>query len=270
MVRKINSKNEKLTYVFDLDGVIYRGKTPQPYAVESLNKLSDLGHDIYYFTNNAALTRRLYVEKLDAMGITTKEDYVMTSSYATALYLKENYDVIGKKVLVVGHEGIIDELTRIGMVPCVNDDLEEYDFVVAGIARNITYNKIWAAMYAIRNGAVFIATNTDKTYPLEQDMLAPGGGAIVAAIVAATDTEPYVCGKPNIFALKEIMKMAGSSLDNTIMVGDRLDTDMEVANNAGVVSTIVMHGVTSFENAKAAVGIQKPEFIIEDLRELLP
>lgn len=270
MNRKISSNTEKITYVFDLDGVVYRGQTPQDYAVESINALLDLNHNVYYFTNNASLTRMAYVEKLEKLGIHTTEDKVMTSSYATALYMQDNYEVKGKKVFVVGHEGIFDEIKRIGAIPYCNEELEECDFVVCGIDRNITYKKIWSAMHAIRKGSRFIATNADKTYPLEDDMLAPGGGAIVAAIEAASGVTPYICGKPNTYALEKIMEITGSMKENTVMIGDRLDTDMEIANNADIISALVLGGVTSFEDACKAEGNQKPDFIIKDLRELLP
>ena len=270
MNKKISSKKEKITYIFDLDGVVYRGKTPQPYAVESINKLFQLGHNIYYFTNNASLTRKAYVEKLEKLGISTSDNQVMTSSYATALYMKDKYEMKGKKVLVIGHEGIFDEMQKIEAVPYCSEELELCDFVVCGIDRNITYKKIWSAMYTIKNGAIFIATNGDKTYPLEDDILAPGGGVMVAAITECSGVIPYLCGKPNTYALEKIMKIANSTKENTVMIGDRLDTDIEIANNAGIVSVLVLGGITSFEIGSNSKGNQKPDFIIKDLRELLP
>ncbi len=270
MNKIISSRNEKLTYIFDLDGVVYRGMVPQKHAVESINRLSGLGHAVWYFTNNAAQTRKSYVDKLQNMGITTSEEYVMTSAYATAIYMKENYSLEGRSVLCVGHEGITEEMARLGLETGTGPELRKYDFVVAGIKKDITYNEIWAAMYAIRNGAVFIATNTDKTFPLEEGMLAPGGGVIVSAISTATDVVPYVCGKPNTFAIDKIMSMTGSDAAHTIMVGDRLDTDIRVANNAKITSALVMGGVTDEKTARAAKDIDKPDFIIQDLRGLLP
>ncbi len=270
MCKIIGSRKEKLTYIFDLDGVVYRGKIPQPHAVESINALNDLGHNVWYYTNNAARTRGSYVSKLSGMGIYTEESRVMTSSYAASIYLSENYATAGKSVLCVGHEGIIEEMSRIGLECHTGSELRGYDFVVAGIKRDITYAEIWAAMYAIRNGAVFIATNTDKTFPLEEGMLAPGGGVIVNAIITATDVEPYVCGKPNTFAIDRIMAMSGSDKAHTVMVGDRLDTDIAVANNAGITSALVMGGVTSPEAAANAALGEKPDFVIDDLRGLLP
>ena len=270
MNKIISSADERLTYIFDLDGVVYRGVTPQPYAVESINELGRLGHSVWYFTNNAAQTRASYVEKLAGMGIAADEDRVMTSAYATGLYMSDNYSLEGKSVLCVGHEGITDEMQRLGLECGTGSELKRYDFVVAGIKRDITYNEIWAAMYAIRNGAVFIATNTDKTFPLDKGMLAPGGGVIVNAISTATDVIPYVCGKPNTFAIDRIMAISGSDREHTVMVGDRLDTDIAVANNASITSALVMGGVTSKEAALAAEGKEKPDHIIDDLRGLLP
>lgn len=269
MSKKIKSENEKLTYVFDMDGVVYRGDRPQEHAVSSINKLVELGHNVYYFTNNASATRKSYTDKLGSMGIFTTEDKIMTSSYAAALYIKEHYDTEGKTAYIVGHEGIFDELERIGITPFAGEERKEADFVVAGIDRGINYNKIWAAMYAINKGAIFIATNKDKTYPLEDKLYAPGGGVMVEAIETCTGVVPYVCGKPNTYALDKIIEETGVKKDNLVLVGDRLDTDIELANRARVNSVLVMGGCTTLAEAKAATGICKPDFIIKNLSELL-
>ncbi|MBQ0105215.1 MAG: HAD-IIA family hydrolase [Armatimonadetes bacterium] len=267
----IRSDNEKLTYVFDLDGVIYRGKIPQPFAVESVNALLDKGHNVYYFTNNACHTRQFYKDKIHQMGIETELDHIMTSAYASALYMTETYgDMKGKSVYVVGMEGIFDEMERMGMI-CYGKDGEQKntDFVLCGLDREMTYNKIWGAMTSIRNGAVFIATNRDKTFPLEHGMFAPAGGACVAAIEECTGYHPYVCGKPNTYVLDKIMRITGSDKEHTIMIGDRLDTDIEVANNASVTSCLVLGGCSTREEAEKAEGKLRPDYIIEDLRPLV-
>ena len=267
----IRSNTEKLTYVFDLDGVIYRGMEPQPYAVESVNALLEKGHNVYYFTNNACHTRLFYKNKLHGMGVETQLDHIMTSAYAAALYMTEIYgDMAGKSVYVVGMDGIFDEMERLGM-KCYGKDgeLQVTYFVVCGLDRNMTYNKIWGAMNAIRNGAVFIATNRDKTFPLEQGMFAPAGGVCVASIQECTGVDPYVCGKPNTYVLDKIMRITSSDKEHTIMIGDRLDTDIEVANNACITACLVLGGCSAKEEAQAAQGKLKPHYIIDDLRVLV-
>lgn len=267
----IRSDKEKLTYVFDLDGVIYRGQKPQPKAVETVNKLLEKGHYVYYFTNNACHTRQFYKDKLHSMGVETSLDNIMTSAYASALYITEKYgDVTGKSVYVVGMEGILDEMERLGM-KCygLDGELEETDFVLCGLDRNMTYNKIWGAMNSIRHGAIFIATNRDKTFPLEGGMFAPAGGACVISIEECTGVTPYVCGKPNTYVLDKIMKITGTDKDHTIMVGDRCDTDIEVANNAQITSCLVLGGCHTREDAENSPMSQKPDYIIENLGALV-
>lgn len=267
----IRSDTEKLTYVFDLDGVIYRGMVPQPYAVESVNALIEKGHNVYYFTNNAAHTRLFYQDKLAGMGIEAPLDHIMTSAYATALYITETYgNVRGKKVYIVGMNGIFDEMEKIGL-HCygLDGEFHQSDFVVAGLDRAMTYKKVWAAMDSIRHGAVFIATNLDYTFPLEDGMLAPGGGIMAEALSICTGVKPYVCGKPNTYVLEKIMKITGSDNAHTIMIGDRLDTDIEVANNGKITSCLVLGGISSREEGEKAEGRLKPDFIIDDLRPLV-
>ncbi|MBQ7257939.1 MAG: HAD-IIA family hydrolase [Abditibacteriota bacterium] len=271
MDRLIRSDKEKLTYIFDLDGVIYRGMVPQPFAVESVNALLDKGHSVYYFTNNACHTRQFYKDKIHKMGIETDLDHIMTSAYAAALYMTETYgDLKGKSVYVVGMEGIFDEMERLGM-KCFGSlgELELTDFVLCGLDRNLTYKKLWGAMNSIRHGAIFIATNRDKTFPLEDGMFAPAGGACVAAIEECTDFHPYVCGKPNTYVLDKVMKLTGTDREHTIMIGDRLDTDIEVAHNAGITACLVLGGCSTREEAEVATGKLKPHYVIDDLRPLV-
>ena len=271
MTKFLSSDKEKMTYVFDLDGVIYRGQIPQPYAIESVNALLDKGHEVYYFTNNACHARQFYKDKTHKMGLDVPLDHIMTSSYAAALYIQETYgDVKGKTCYVVGMEGIFDEMERIGM-KCYGSDgeMQHTDFVLCGLDKNLTYKKIWGAMDSIRHGAIFIATNKDKTFPLEEGMFAPAAGACVACIETCTDYHPYVCGKPNTYVLDKVMRMTGTDKNHTVMIGDRLDTDVEVANNAGIVSCLVLGGCHTKADADKSTGLQKPDFVIDDLRPLV-
>ena len=267
----LSSDTEKMTYIFDLDGVIYRGVIPQPYAIESVNDLLDKGHNVFYFTNNACHTRQFYKDKTSKMGLDIPLDHIMTSAYAAGLYMTETYgDMKGKSVYVVGMDGIFDEMERLGMT-CygLDGELQDTDFVLCGLDRNMTYKKVWGAMNAIRNGAIFIATNRDKTFPLEYGMFAPAGGACVAAIVECTGVEPYTCGKPNTYVIDKIMRITGTDKNHTVMIGDRLDTDIEVGNNAGITSCLVLGGCSTREEAEVATGKLKPDFVIDDLRPLV-
>jgi 4-nitrophenyl phosphatase len=262
-------RDSRLTYVFDLDGVIYRGTEPQPHAQQLVQSLRDQGHYVRFFTNNSAATREDYVRKLTGMGIPVTIDEIMTSSYATALYFKER-GALGKTVYRIGEQGMEDELTAGGMRVIYDQDEPDakIDFVVVGLDRDFHYRKLARAMSAILNGAEFIATNCDATFPVESGELLPGGGSIASAVAVAVGRDPYVIGKPETYAMQKILDQTGSRPDEAIVVGDRLDTDIEAGNRIGACTVLVLTGVTSREQAEAAEGDMEPDVIIDTLAEL--
>lgn len=256
----------KALFIFDLDGVIYRGNTAVPYAAEAVDRLRSAGIKIHFLTNNASQTRESFVAKLSGMGIPSTVDEVMNSSYATALWFKE-HGHLGKSVLIVGEPGCYELLRREGMD--VLEPLEDRhaDFVVVGIDRQFNYEKLKWAQQAILKGATFIATNRDPTYPLEGRVI-PGGGSIVAAVATAGLQEPITIGKPSTYTLEKILEITGVPREAVAVVGDRLDTDILVGNRAGLETILVMTGVTTQAEADEAKGDMKPSRIVQDLREL--
>ena len=261
---------DRLTYVLDLDGVIYRGMEPQPHAKETVLTLRDRGHTVRFYTNNSAQSRQSYAAKLESMGIPTPSDHIMTSSYAAALYFIEK-NAVGKTVYQIGESGITEELEAVGM-RVITDGAEcdsRIDFVVVGIDRDFHYRKLAFAQKAIDGGAEFIATNEDPTFPIEGGVLLPGGGSLVAAVRAATSVQPFVIGKPQTYAFNKILELTGSTPRQSIMVGDRLDTDILVGNRAGARTVLVLTGVATREEAERAVGDLKPDRIIDTLAELI-
>jgi len=264
------TNTDRKTYVFDLDGVIYRGMEPQPHAKELILALRSQGHAVRFYTNNAAKSRQSYVSKLGIMDIPTPIEHIMTSSYATALYFVE-INAVGKTVYRVGEKGMAEEFEAVGMKVIYDQEEPEthIDFVAAGLDREFHYRKLARAQKAILSGAQFIATNEDATFPMEAGSLLPGGGCMVSAIRTATSTEPFVIGKPETYAYNKILELTDCRPENSIMIGDRLDTDILVGNRAGAHTVLVLTGVTSREQAEQAKGDLKPERIIEDLGELL-
>jgi phosphoglycolate/pyridoxal phosphate phosphatase family enzyme len=261
------------TYVFDLDGVMYLGDTAIPYAAEAVNRLQSQGKKVYFLTNNSGRTRSDYHEKLAHVnGLDIPESQIFTSAYATALYLKAS-GAAGKTVFVVGEPGLAQELDQAGGLRpiTVADSVppETIDYVVVGIDRQFTYDKLRFAHAAITRGhAQFIATNRDSTFPMETGEI-PGGGSIVAALATATGREPLTIGKPETHAYEEILQVAGVPVAQSVMIGDRLDTDIAVGNRVGAQTVLVLTGVTSRVQADAATPAQRPGIIIGDLRELV-
>jgi 4-nitrophenyl phosphatase len=259
------------TYVFDLDGVVYLGNQSIPDSSSAINTLLSRNKSVYYLTNNSSVTRLDYVNKLRGMGIETVETNIYTSAYATALHLR-NEGATGSNVFVIGEFGVQQEIESVGITVFTDPKTtnpSSIDFVVVGIDRAFTYDKLnFAHECIVRGHAEFIATNRDSTYPSEIGTI-PGAGSLVISVAESTAREPLTIGKPSPTALLEIVSATGGSLESTIMIGDRLDTDIACGNRAGTYSGLVLTGVTSVEDAINAQGDEKPTIILGTLADLL-
>jgi 4-nitrophenyl phosphatase len=246
--------------LIDLDGVLYVGTTPLPCAHEFIGWLRTRGISFRLVTNNATLTPRGYVAKLGAMGIQVEEDEVFTSALATALYLRKQRGI--QSAYVIGEQGLIEALNGAQ----VELDSERPDWVVVGLDRTLTYEKLATGALALQRGARFLGTNPDASLPTE-DGLVPGAGAIQAALTAATGLRPTVIGKPEPLMLELAMAQLGGSLGDTAMVGDRLDTDIQAAAALGIPSILVLTGVSSRQDIDTSP--VQPTVVIENLASLM-
>ena len=253
------------TFVLDLDGVVYRGKQALPGAVETIETLRRLGHQVYFFTNNSTKTRITYRQKLQSMGIQADIEHIMTSSYATALYLQEQ-EARGKSVLVVGREGIREELKAVGMR--ISTD-ERVDYVVVGMDRDFCYDTLTKAQHAIMAGATFIATNRDASFPCENGTVVPGAGGLVAAIEVASGVKPILIGKPETPAMMELLQLAHATPGETVVVGDRLDTDIMVGKRIGALSVLALTGIATEQDVLNAPPEMQPDLVVESLPDIL-
>ena len=256
-----------MLFIFDLDGVIYTGQTVLPHAAEAVARLEAAGHPVYYLTNNSAQTRRGYRAKLAGMGIDAPEDRIMTSAYATALRLKEE-GARGATALVIGQDGLYEELRAVGLRLVDPSKDARADYVIVGIDRQFTYEKLRSAQQAILHGAHFIATNRDPIYPLEGGRVEPGSGSIVIAVETASLTVPEVIGKPSPGAAEIILKVSGYAPDQAVIVGDRADTDIACGKAAGMRTVLVLTGTTRRDEAERLPDDLKPDVILEDLSGL--
>lgn len=259
-------------YVFDLDGVVYLGQTPVPYAAEAVRRLRAAGKQVYFLTNLSAQTRASCRDKLARVnGLDVPEASIFTSAYASALYLKQR-GAAGRSVFVVGEQGFAQELAESGgLVPITEPDAvppEDIDYVVVGVDRQFTYDKLRYAHAAIAHGhAQFIAANRDTTFPTDRGEV-PGGGTLVAALVAATGREPITIGKPETLAYETILVEAGVPAARSVMIGDRLDTDIAVGRRVGARTVLVLTGLTTAAQAEVAPPEWRPDFVLADLRDL--
>ena len=264
-------------YVFDLDGVLYRGEDAVDYAAESIARLRSLtpAPRLFFLTNNSSQTRNSYAEKLTRLGMPCTPEEIVTSASATAEYVAKTSKKAGASVLAVGGIGIMDEMGRVGMRAVHSSEPDEpgerFDFVVVGMDRDFNYRTLWRAQQAILKGATFIATNRDGQYPIEGGQVTPGGGAMVAALQACTDVVPVVIGKPETLGLETILDRTGARPDEVAMIGDRPDTDILCGNRLRVHTVLVMTGVTTAERAEELYRDHpdmRPAQTIGDLREL--
>jgi 4-nitrophenyl phosphatase len=247
--------------LIDLDGVLYRGNAVLPHAVRFVSWLHDRGITFRLVTNNATLTPGQYVDKLSRMGIPVREEEVFTSALATALYLRQE-DRDGRTAYVIGEEGLRSALHDAG-IDLVED---RPDWVIVGLDRHLTYDKLAAAALAIEAGARFLGTNPDTSFPSERGLV-PGAGAIQAALTATTGVQPVVVGKPHPLMLDLAMQQLGGTAQDTLMLGDRLDTDILGANALGMPSILVLTGVSTRD--QAVQGAIHPDLIVNDLSELI-
>lgn len=224
-------------YILDLDGTLYRGRDPIPGAGDTVAELKRRGALVRFLTNNSSQTPEAQSAKLTQMGIDAWPHEIATSAIGAAQYLK---DAKLGSAFVVGEPGLVAVLEDAG----IETKGEVNEAVVVGICRDFTYDLMNQAMQRIRHGARFIATNPDATYPLEGDRQIPGAGAVVAAIQTCTGETPVVIGKPNPYLVRMLMTQTGVGPEDTIVVGDRVETDMLAGRAAGCDTLIVLTGVT--------------------------
>ncbi|MDM8532070.1 HAD-IIA family hydrolase [Anaerolineales bacterium HSG25] len=250
--------------VIDMDGVLWRGETLLPGFNQFFNMLYTRNIPFMLATNNARKTPAQYVARFAGFGVTVTPEQVLTSSLATATYLQNELSA-GAKVYAVGEDGIRSALNEVGLT-VVTDASQPVSAVVSSLDMGLTYQKLKSATILIRQGARFIATNADLTFPIEQGF-APGAGSIAAAIQAATDVEPTVVGKPGHFMFEIAVQKMGVLPHETMMIGDRLETDILGGQRAGLNTLLVTSGVDN-EQSIASKGI-KPDMILSGIAELV-
>jgi phosphoglycolate/pyridoxal phosphate phosphatase family enzyme len=254
-------------FVFDLDGVVYRGKVPVPGAAEALHQLEADRHLVFFLTNNATASRADYAARLGGMGIPATAERIMTSAYATGRYLQEQ-GAEGKAVYLVGERGLTEEMNLAGMRVLPEEGEEQADYVIVALDRQFTYAKLRRAQAHLQGGARFIATNRDRTLPLEGGLEIPGGGSMVAALEACARPPEITIGKPEPYTWLEILSLAGSPPSQSAMVGDRAETDIFGAKRVGMQTVLVLTGATRAEDVPRLPPEQQPDHVLDSIAEL--
>jgi 4-nitrophenyl phosphatase len=246
--------------ITDMDGVLWRGREPLPGLVEFFQFLR--AHDIRFVcaTNNASTRAEKLAQRLQGWGADVQPEEIVTSSSATADYL-ETILPRGARLYVIGMDGLRAPLEQKGFV-LADEDVAA---VVVGIDWHVTYDHFRRAALNIRAGAKFIGTNGDRTFPNPEGIV-PGNGALLALIEAATDVKPFIVGKPSPTLYQMAMKRLGAVEDQTLVLGDRLETDILGAVLLGLKSALVLSGVTTREQLAASE--YQPDWVFEDIRAL--
>ncbi|WP_110928601.1 TIGR01457 family HAD-type hydrolase [Bacillus massiliglaciei] len=230
-------------YLIDLDGTMYRGTEEIAEAANFIEQLRKREIPYLFVTNNSSRTPAQVASKLRDFRIPTTEEQVFTTSMATANFIAERK--ADAAVYAIGEEGILEALKEKGLTLTE----EKPEFVVVGIDRGITYEKLAIACLGVRNGAKFISTNGDIAIPTERGLL-PGNGALTSVITVSTQVEPIFIGKPEAIIVEQALKVLGVPKDQVLMVGDNYDTDILAGINAGIDTLLVHTGVTSREHLK--------------------
>jgi len=255
----------------DLDGVVYAGPNAIPFAIDSLNRAAESVR-VGYITNNASRTDASVAGHLTDLGLSVAPADVVTSPQAAMRLLTEQVPA-GSRILVVGGDGLVDELEKHGFT--VTRSAEDSPAaVVQGFAPDVGWTQLAEAAFALNAGVTpegdypgipWIATNTDWTIPQARG-IAPGNGTLVSAVHTAVGRLPLVAGKPETPIFLEALKRFEST--TPLFIGDRLDTDILGANRAGIPSVLVLTGIDKAKQALAAGPDERPTFILEDLRQL--
>ena len=256
---------EARAWIFDMDGVLYRGAEVLPGVKELLDALILRERPVMLATNNSMSTPEAYERKLAAMGLDIPADAVITSALATRDYLLRTLPD-GAGIYVIGMPALREQLFNGTTFHPVQYGEEQPEAVVIGLDLEFTYAKLKAAHEAILSGARFIATNADTTLPTEAGLV-PGAGSIVAALAAASGQDPVVIGKPETPMLEMAMARMGARPEETVMIGDRLDTDILAGERAGMSTVLVLTGVSTREDLATAEAL--PDVVISDLPSLV-
>ncbi|HEY42889.1 MAG TPA: HAD-IIA family hydrolase [Anaerolineae bacterium] len=248
--------------VIDLDGVLWRGQTALPGVVEFFNLLQERKIPFVLATNNAAASPEKVCRRLQRMGIHVSTEEILTSGRASAEYLRTELSV-GSSIYAIGEEPLKTALVQAGF--SLTQDASGVRAVVVGLDRQSTWEQLAEAALAIQTGALFLGTNPDVTFPIERGQV-PGNGAILAALEAATGVKPRIIGKPEPHLYLQAVAYLQTESNHALAVGDRLETDILGGQRAGMMTALILTGVTQ-RHELGSSPIQ-PDYVFDDLPQL--
>ena len=251
--------------ILDMDGVIWRADSPIGNLPEIFKQIEERGLKYVFATNNGTKTPEQYVATLDKLGVRVSAQQVVTSALGTAYMLGQRFPR-GTKIFMVGEDGTRTALEEKGFEILPVEHAQEAEIVVMGIDREVNFNKMREATLLVRRGVPFYATNPDKTFPTPRGEI-PGAGAWLSVVTTATGVEPIYAGKPFPFMMKLSLERLGTKKEETLVVGDRLETDIAAGQAVGCPCALVLSGVSTREQAEA--WMPKIDFVADDLASLI-
>ncbi len=252
-------------FIFDLDGTIYRSDQLIPGAEGVIRRLRENRKKVVFLSNKPIQTREDYASKLTRLGIPTQPEDVINSSFVMTEYLRKVAPRAG--LFVVGEGPFIEELKRAGFE--ISDEPTEIEYVVVAFDRTFNYKKLNIAFQAIKRGAHFVATNPDRTCPVEGGEI-PDCAGMIAAIEAVTGKKvEVIVGKPSPIMIQAALDVLGLQPKDCILIGDRLETDIKMGKDSGIATGIVLTGVTDekmLEAIKHTAG--QPDFVFQSIADV--
>ena len=235
--------------ILDMDGVLWKADAPIGNLSSVFNLIHSRGLRVAFATNNGTRTPEQYVERMAGFGVTVEPSQIVTSSLGAAHLLSHKFPA-GGPVFAIGEAGVMLALREQGFEPLSVEDAEKAQAVVIGVDRGINFAKMTEAALLVRRGVPFYATNPDKTFPTPRGEI-PGAGAWISVIITATGIEPIYAGKPAPYLLDLACERLGTAKEETLVVGDRLETDIAGGQRAGCPVALVLSGVSSRKQGEA-------------------
>jgi 4-nitrophenyl phosphatase len=251
--------------ILDMDGVLWRGDAPIGDLPRLFDRIRARGLKFVFATNNGTKTPEEYQQKLARLGVQVDASQVLTSALGVAHLLAKTYPP-GTKVFLIGGNGVRVALMERNFEILPLERAQEAQVFVMGIDRSITFDKVAEAALLVRNGVPFYTTNTDKTFPTPRGEI-PGSGAWLSVITTATGVEPVSAGKPFPYLMELALERLGTRKAETLVVGDRLETDIAAGQAVGCPTALVLSGVSTKEQAQAWQ--PQMDWIAEDLERLV-
>ncbi|MCB9110558.1 MAG: HAD-IIA family hydrolase [Anaerolineales bacterium] len=249
--------------ILDMDGVLWKGDAPIGDLPATFNRIRERGLKFVFATNNGTKTPEEYQQKLHDLGVEIEPNQVITSALGIAFLMAQKHPK-GTKIFLIGENGMKAALEEKGFEILGVENAPLAQAVVMGIDREINFQKVAEATLLVRAGIPFYTTNTDRTFPTPRGEI-PGSGSWLAVVISATGVEPIVAGKPFPYLMELALERLGTSKEETLVVGDRLETDIAAGQAVGSPTALVLSGVSKREEAKD----WNPSIIAESLSVLV-